>query len=129
MEAREIKAPVPPGDLPAAVVAKWQATYEAAYKEAQNDEPEASAGAWQHIALREANKTLKFADPTNHAEATALQDWQVIQREVKDGFLRVVTRHGKGFRFAVPPKSSGSGASQNGGGKPDAAKDAGAKKE
>jgi hypothetical protein len=103
--ADKIEIPEAPGGLPAAVQKKWKATYESAFREAQDDYPE-DIITQKQTALREANKTLRFADPKTYDEAMALESWHVVLRAPSDDgkTLRVVTRHGKKFTFPIPEK-------------------------
>jgi hypothetical protein len=92
--------------LPAAVEKKWKEAWLVAYSQAREDEPEGKEVRWRHAANRAANKTLRFADPTNFEEAMALESWKVIRREEEDTvagrMLKIVTRHGRGHAFPVP---------------------------
>lgn len=119
----ELTIPNPPGSLPDAVQEKWKKAYAAAFAQAKNDEPDGPESAWRHVANREANKVLRFIDPSNYDEAMALEDWQVIRREEQKTasgvVLKVVTRHGRGFSFPVPPKKA---TAKNGNGADDKSK-------
>ena len=104
-EKDKIEIPEPQPGLPDRVVKKWKSTYEAAFREAQEDYPE-DVVTQKQAALREANKTLRFADPKSYEDAMKLEDWHcALRAQTDDGkTLRVVTHLGKKFTFPVPEK-------------------------
>jgi hypothetical protein len=102
----KIEIPDAPAGLPDKVAKEWKKTYEASFKEAQNDFPDDTI-TQKEMALRDANRILKTPELTSYSQAMSLDDWHFVRREHdKDGkTLRVTTRHGKKFYFDVPAKT------------------------
>jgi hypothetical protein len=124
--AEKIQIPDAPAGLPASVEKKWKQTYEAAFKEAQEESPD-DLTTQRQLALREANRLLKTPELTSYSQAKDLEDWHFVLRAPSaDGTtLRVVTRHGKKYTFPIPAKAQkpvekektgAEGANGNGGG-------------
>jgi hypothetical protein len=101
--ADEISTPAAPKHLPAAKQDEWKKAYAAAFKKAQSDYPDQIAVQSQ-FALREANRLLQVPEVKDYAGAMALPEYLVLQREVIEGVLCVITADGKKYKFAVPAK-------------------------
>lgn len=113
---REEMIPEPPpvmsalAPVPAQIREKWRKIYADKLKEELDDEPDREVAMrrenverrhWK--ALRQANKLFEVPDCASHKDAMALEDWQVIVREVRGSELVVVTIDAKKYRFPVPP--------------------------
>jgi hypothetical protein len=101
-----IEIPAPPAGLPPAIEKKWKDTYEAAFKEAQEESPD-DLTTQRQLALREANRLLKTPELESYSQTMGLEKFHFVLREPsKDGStLRVVTRHGKKYTFPIPAKA------------------------
>jgi hypothetical protein len=102
--AKEINVPAAPAVLPEDLRKKYASTYTAAFKEAKADDENASDGDCHQAARKEANRLLRVAEPTTHAEATKLPKWHVHHSKEEDGVLKIVTIDGKKYKFDVPKK-------------------------
>jgi hypothetical protein len=102
---KEIEVPAAPAGLPKAVEKKWKETYAAAFKEAQDESPD-DLTQQRQLALRDANRILKTPEITSYKQAMEIEDWHFVLREPSANreTLRVVTRHGKKYTFAIPKK-------------------------
>ena len=106
MAEAKIEIPAAPAGLPPALEKRWKAAYEAAFKEAQDESPD-DLTTQRQLALREANRLLKTPELESYEQVMKLEEHHFVLREPStDGkTLRVVTRHGKKYKFPIPAKS------------------------
>lgn len=106
-ESTPIQIPaVPPfPNLPEAKKAEWRKGYAEAFRRAQADQPNES-NQWAQLALREANRMFRVAEPADYEAAMELEDWQFVLREERGDELKLVTLDGKKCSFPVSRRAA-----------------------